>query len=71
MNLLKEVRNEISYIVKMRRQKGIGGFLRRKPVMINQAEWNKDKMRGKKNENKEAKRKPKLIVMNLVAKKRK
>ena len=29
MKLLKKVRNKVSYIVKMRRQKGIGGFLRK------------------------------------------
>ena len=29
MILLKKVKNKISYIVKMRRQKGIGGFLRK------------------------------------------
>ena len=32
----------------MRRQKGIGGFLRKKPVMINQTEKNKEKTTGKK-----------------------
>ena len=36
--------------MKVGTQKGIGGFLRRKPVMINQAEWNKEQTTGKKNE---------------------
>ena len=46
MKLLKKVRNKV-YLrhirMKVRTQKGIGGFLRRKPVMINQAELNKEK----------------------------
>ena len=48
MKLLKNVWNKISYIVKMRRQKGKGGFLRKKLVMINQTEKNKEKITGKK-----------------------
>ena len=50
MNVLKKVRNEISYIVKMRTQKGIGGFHRRKPVMIMKKKMMKKKAKkiGKK-----------------------
>ena len=59
--------------MKVRTLKGIGGFLRRKPVMINQAEWNKEKTTGKKNEkmkNKEMKNKAKKIVKKAVANKK-
>ena len=54
----------------MKRGKGIGGFLRRKQLMINQAEWNKEKTTGKKNENKKAKKKAKKIVKKAVANKK-
>ena len=74
MKLLKKVRNKV-YLrhirMKVRTQKGIGGFLRRKPVMINQAEWNKEKTTGKKNEKtKKVKKKAKKIVKKSVANKK-
>ena len=51
MKLLKKVRNKV-YLrhirMKVRTQKGSGGFLRRKPVMINQAEWNKEILQGRR-----------------------
>ena len=57
----------------MKRGKGIGGFLRRKPVMINQAEWNKEKTTGKKNEmmkKKMMQKKAKKIVKKVVLNKK-
>ena len=51
VKLLKIVRNKVylRYIrMKVRTKNGIGGFLRRNPVLINQAEWNKDKQLGKR-----------------------
>ena len=58
--------------MKVRTQKGIGGFLRRKLVMINQAEWNKEKITGEKNEimKNKKKKKAKKIVKKAVAKKK-
>ena len=57
--------------MKERTQKGIGGFLRRNPVMINQAEWNKEKTTGKKNEKiKKVKKKAKKIVKKSVENKK-
>ena len=52
----------------MKRGKGFGGFLRRKPVVINKAEWNKEKTTGNKNEMK--KKKAKKIVKKAVANKK-
>ena len=61
--LLKKVRNNV-YLrhirMKVRTQNGIEGLLRRKPVMINQAEWNKEKTK-----------KVKKKVENIVKPKRK
>ena len=57
--------------MKMRTQKGLGGFLRRKAVLINQAKWNKKKRTGKMNEKtKKVKRKAKKIVKKSVANKK-
>ena len=53
MKVLKKVRNKV-YLrhirMKVRTQKGIGGFLRRKQVLIYKAELNKEKTTGMKNE---------------------
>ena len=65
MKLLKNVRNKVSYIVKMKIQKGIGDFLRKKPVMINQTERYKEKIIGKK-----VKKKVKNILRKAVLNKR-
>ena len=66
VKLLKNVRIKVysRYIrKKMRTNNGIVGFLRRNPVLINQAEWNKEKTTGKKNEKtKKVKKKAKKIV---------
>ena len=51
MKILKEVRIKayLRYIRrKMRIKNGIGGFLRRNQVLINQAEWNKEKQLGRR-----------------------
>ena len=52
----------------MGRQNGIGCFLGKTPVLINQAEWNKKNMTGMKNEKikKKMKKKAKKIVNNKV-----
>ena len=63
VKLLKNVRNKVylRYIrMKVRTKNGIGGFFRRNPVLINQAEWNKEKTTGKKNEKKLRRLKRKL-----------
>ena len=74
VKLLKIVRNKVylRYIrMKVRTKNGIGGFLRRNPVLINQAEWNKEKTAGKKNEKtKKVKKKAKKIVKKSVANKK-
>ena len=65
MKLLKNVRNKVSYIVKMKSQKGIGGFLRKKQELRNQTEKNNVKTTGKK-----AKKKVKKIVKKSVLNKK-
>ena len=55
MKLLQIVRNKLSYIVKMKSQKGIGGFLRKRQEIRNQAEKYKEKT-------KKVKKKVKKIV---------
>ena len=57
--------------MKVRTLKGIRGFLRRKLLMINQAEWNNEKTTGKKNEKtKKVKKKAEEIVKKSVANKK-
>ena len=65
MKLLKNVRYFISYIVKMKRQQGIGGFLRKRQEIRNQAEKYKGKTAGKK-----VKKKVKNIVKKSVLNKK-
>ena len=65
MKLLKNVRNKVSYIVKMKSQKGIGGFLRKRQEIRNQAEKYKEKTAGKK-----VKKKVKKIVKKVVLNKK-
>ena len=63
MKLLKNVRYFISYIVKMKRQQGIGGFLRKRQEIRNQAEKFKEKT-------KKVKKKVKKIVKKSVLNKK-
>ena len=76
MKLLKKVRNKVNLRLirmKVKTQKGIEGFLRRKSVMKNQAEWKKENTTGKNNKklNKEMmKKKVKKIVKKAVANKK-
>ena len=68
MKLLNNVRNKVClrYIRnKMKSQKGIGGFLRKRQEIRNQAEKNKEKMVGKK-----VKKKVKNIVKKAVLNKK-
>ena len=63
MKLLKNVRNKVSYIVKIKSQKGIGGFLRKKQELRNQTEKNNLKTSGKKVK-KKVKKNVKKVVLN-------
>ena len=76
VKLLKNVRNKV-YLrhirMKVRTQKGIGGFLMREPVLINQAKWNKEKTKKVKEKVEnivQPKRKAKKIVKKSVANKK-
>ena len=63
MKLLKNLRNKVSYIVKMKSQKGIGGLLRKKQELRNQTEKNNVKTAGKKGK-KKVKKNVKKVVLN-------
>ena len=65
MKLLKNVINKVSYIVKMKSQQGIGGFLRKSQEIRTQAEMYKEKTAGKK-----VKKKVKKIVKKFVLNKK-
>ena len=63
MKLLKNIRSKVSYIVKMKSQKGIGGFLRKRQEIRNEAEMYKEKTAGKR-----VKKKVKKIVKKISVK---
>ena len=63
MKLLKNVRNKVSYIFKMKTQKVVGGFLRKKQELRNQTEKDNVKTTGKQVK-KKVKKNVKKVVLN-------